>query len=854
MAANLNEYVKRYARLSDVHTNRLKERGISPEIARERGYRTEEVKANLRRMGFSAPQCNTPALVIPLYLGSKCVTHQIRPDNPRTDRNGKTVKYELAYRGRVVLDAHPLLAKPRKEIGPTYLENELPPLIADPTVPLVVTEGVLKADSATSRGLCCLSLLGVYGFRGTNSRGGKVALPEWENIALDGRDVYIAYDSDAMQKPQVHQALRRLKGFLESKGARVLIVLLPCGINGQKVGLDDWIAARLQQGLSDEQIRHALLALATEELRELPRDKEAETRPGIVVNAGQLRDRVGEALSALRRANNPPTLFTRAGVLARLRSQEHGPELAPLDTAGLLAELSEAANFYRKNRQDELEDSDPPDKVIKAILGSRTYPFPALRAIVRSPFFAQEGELVATPGYHSSAQIYLSLDDQLAAQIPYVPDRPAEAEVAGALAIIDDLLFDFPFADPASKAHAIALMLLPFVRELINGPTPIHAINAPIEGTGKGKLITTLCAPALGRISAMSELTDQEEMRKRLTSIVLGGTPVAWFDNINREIRSGELAAMLTTESWEDRILGQSKLIRVPVRTAWIVAGNNLRCSGEIVRRSVEIRLDAKVPDPSSRRGFRHELPVWAFENRARLIYGCLVLVRNWIANGRQAFEKPFGSFEAWTRVIGGILHAAGIPALLENRQEFSSTANQEVEICNRFVAAWWMEHRDAAVTAKALLPLAEDVIAQNGDEHARTVRLGKTLEKYATRTLQVEDSNGAIFVQIARAEVVRDRGRKSRGYKLCKSPPRQSSEPAMGTIGKTANQAKDPAKNRTLPVPESEPTNPASEEHYREAETPEYKGISTAPDNPDSDSPVSLDQNHELEPDEELL
>ena len=48
-----------------------------------------------------------------------------------------------------------------------------------------------------SKGLCCIALLGVWSWRETNEHGGKTALPDWELIALNGRDVYITFDSDA---------------------------------------------------------------------------------------------------------------------------------------------------------------------------------------------------------------------------------------------------------------------------------------------------------------------------------------------------------------------------------------------------------------------------------------------------------------------------------------------------------------------------------------------------------------------------------------------------------------------------------------------------------------------------------
>ena len=129
-------------------------------------------------------------------------------------------------------------------------------------MPLFITEGARKADAAVSQGACCVALLGVWNFRGTNEYGGKVALPDWESVALNGRDVHVVFDSDVMLKVGVHAALARLKPFLESRSARVSVIYLPAGPDGSQQGLDDFLAGG--HGLDD------LLRLASRELRAAP--------------------------------------------------------------------------------------------------------------------------------------------------------------------------------------------------------------------------------------------------------------------------------------------------------------------------------------------------------------------------------------------------------------------------------------------------------------------------------------------------------------------------------------------------------------------------------------------------------
>lgn len=207
------------------HQRLIDESGISPDIARTRGYRSIAAKAELARLGFGRNQCQVPALLIPVFnVHGDLATYQARPDTPRV-QDGKPLKYETPSGSRMVLDV------------PRSIKDKL----RDPTIPLFLTEGARKADSAVSRGLCCIALLGVWNWRGTNQLGGKTALPDFESIALNGRDVYLAFDSDVVTKPAVRQALDRFSAMLRLRKAHVRTILLPSGPGGIKTGLDDFL-------------------------------------------------------------------------------------------------------------------------------------------------------------------------------------------------------------------------------------------------------------------------------------------------------------------------------------------------------------------------------------------------------------------------------------------------------------------------------------------------------------------------------------------------------------------------------------------------------------------------------------
>jgi len=108
---------------------------------------------------------------------------------------------------------------------------------------LRITEGELKTEAATAHDPNRVTI----GIGGVNSwrdkyEGGEESKPliEFDEIPFDGREVRLCFDSD-LNKPQVKAALQKLAEFLHSKGAHVLIEILPNGLDGERLGLDDLI-------------------------------------------------------------------------------------------------------------------------------------------------------------------------------------------------------------------------------------------------------------------------------------------------------------------------------------------------------------------------------------------------------------------------------------------------------------------------------------------------------------------------------------------------------------------------------------------------------------------------------------
>lgn len=381
---------------------------------------------------------------------------------------------------------------------------------------------------------------------------------------------------------------------------------------------------------------------------------------------------------------------------------------------------------------------------IKALLATPNPNLPVLAGIVTAPAFGRNGTLLTEPGYHKDARLFYRPAHGFC--IPPIPEHPTQADIAAARSLIlDDLLGEFPFTSEAERAHAVALLLLGFVRSMIDGPTPLHLIEKPSAGTGATLMVDAITLILTGTsISVMTESSDDEEWRKRLTAKLRQAPMMVLIDNLSRPLDASAFAAALTAPYWEDRVLGASEMVRFPIRCIWIATGNNPEFSNEMARRLVRIRLDARVDQPWRRKDFRHpDLRLWVRVYRAKLVAACLTLCRAWIAAGKPASAKSIGSYENWAHVIGGILETAGISGFLANIDEMMNASDGEGAMWRGFARTWWDRFGTAevgtgdlyeiAVTCEPALPLG------SGGDRSQKTRLGKALGRMRDKVFQFD-------------------------------------------------------------------------------------------------------------------
>lgn len=131
-----------------------------------------------------------------------------------------------------------------------------PPLIdwaavaKDTRKPIVITEGELKAACCVKvTGTPCIGLGGVYSFK--SNKKGVPLIRDFGFIEWEGRDVVVAFDSDAESNPMVVAARNALCKELHNMGAIPTVAQIPAGPDGEKQGLDDYALNEGPEALRD---------------------------------------------------------------------------------------------------------------------------------------------------------------------------------------------------------------------------------------------------------------------------------------------------------------------------------------------------------------------------------------------------------------------------------------------------------------------------------------------------------------------------------------------------------------------------------------------------------------------------
>ncbi len=413
---------------------------------------------------------------------------------------------------------------------------------------------------------------------------------------------------------------------------------------------------------------------------------------------------------------------------------------------------------------------DPTSAVLPGESNNPELPLPYIHSIADTPQYGKGGALITRVGYYKEDRLWYEPSTALKT-MPGIPKEPTQIDVKKARSLLcNDLLGDFPFVTEADKATMIAAFILPFVIRRFDGQTPIHLIEAPVQGSGKTILASLVSIVATGKASVPIIFSQsEEENHKALAAELSKRKPIITIDNVDtsyRPLKSPTLSSITTESYFSSRILGTSEMMEIPNQAVWIMTGNNVKIAQDLIRRFIRCRIDPGEENPWMRnpKQFRHpDIKQWTKENRSQIVHAILTLCEAWRQSEKDLEVKSLGSFEAWSETIGGILEVAEIPGFLDNLEDFYGMSNEESESFAPLIQAWQEEFGNSPVKAKHLQELCEskELMLEtrgHGTDHSQRTRLGRALKS----------ANGRVF---GNRKIMAQMDKRSKTLEYCLTP-----------------------------------------------------------------------------------
>jgi hypothetical protein len=329
------------------------------------------------------------------------------------------------------------------------------------------------------------------------------------------------------------------------------------------------------------------------------RYKLSSTRSTIIVEAGDTVIAVDETVNVLKLH---PQVFDRGDQLVSVSVDDDAViSVTSLENHSISDFLGREIRYKKrqvlKNGQVTLlVKIDPPPKVCAALesRGGKRQLKP-LRGTSNVPFLRNDGTVCDTVGYDKQSGILFATPDGVDTSVNASPTRK---QVIEAMQLLWKPFKLFPFDNDISRSVFVSNVLTTVCRKTLD-TSPSFAIDAAAAGSGKSLMATSMGILIAGKTPAfLSCPTNEDEMRKILTSLLLKGSEIIILDNVGFKLKSPVLEAFLTAPVFSDRLLGGNNMTELLNTAMFMANGNNFTIVGDLNRRILKCRLDANMQLP----------------------------------------------------------------------------------------------------------------------------------------------------------------------------------------------------------------------------------------------------------------
>ncbi|HZZ22729.1 MAG TPA: hypothetical protein VFE60_09205 [Roseiarcus sp.] len=395
-----------------------------------------------------------------------------------------------------------------------------------------------------------------------------------------------------------------------------------------------------------------------------------EERPGLKVDRLNPEITVAQMRGILGQGG----LFDRGKVVKIVIDPTKGGAAAHEMTApALVIAVHESARPYVETRySDGSTRKFPaalPDAIATKYLDYRDWGLPPLAGITSAPLLAEDGSIRTALGYDILTGMWCENIPDVA---DLVPAKPTKDDAARALAVVRETFQTFPFADASAidagkGVRTVDLKKPPgldesaFLCSLMTGvcrpclwlapATVVHGPQMSGAGVGKGLLVRSMFQIAFGRQPhAVARAATAEEQEKRIATELIEAGPSIFLDNFNNlTFKSASLESALTERTSRVRDFGKLRSVTLNTVAFIAITGNGLIISQDLVRRVIEIHLDAFMEHPEQRQfAVKDDDFIAAVGKRRTELLVALLTIWRWGRQNHLATGLALGSYGQW--------------------------------------------------------------------------------------------------------------------------------------------------------------------------------------------------------------
>ena len=537
----------------------------------------------------------------------------------------------------------------------------------------------------------------------------------------------------------------------------------------------------------------------------------AQHRPIIRCVGGELHMIVARAEEILARNYK---YFQQGGLIVRIVSDitQSTSSVVALNAESAQLELTRIAAWLKYSRStDQWDPVDCPTAYSAGLLNAQQYQILAtLVTLARQPFLRNDGTLCNQAGYDELSGMFGVFDPR---NYPII-SNPGRADAEAALTRLRSLLREFPFLTPHDEAAALSAMITAVVRPSL--PTaPGFLVVAHSSGSGKSYLADIICALADEGEPASATFTGfDEEMRKELIAKLMTSPALIKFDEIQGDLKPVKsLLSMLSTEFYEGRILGVSKVVRLSTRAVFLFSGNNVDVLADMARRIVTITLDPQVEIPAARE-FQNDPLKRVRSNRGQFIGDVLTIVQAYKRGGfpEESLKRTNGYLE-WSDLCRQSLVWLGLPdpcASMFEQLKHDPYREQLAQVINAWYQAFGTEPRmirDVVKFSETDNDLEEALLQVSPGKTDSLDRrhLGWWLRKNAGKVVDgkrfAKDTTRTRNAELWRIEVLREPPKSVGSNELPETPRAGDSSGAWGDTRESRASWVDSSTQEALPI-----------------------------------------------------